>query len=181
MFNKLNLGLLCVVLLGFPIAASAAQISNPTFNVKQNQISLAFGQSVQNNFEKFSIITFCYSQPNEFFRLPGRRNIELITMRGGRGSSYQPNTQSLIFGLSQDAMSPAVWRMYLGINFGIYVESPISDRINSRVTFGERIFIGVNVTDNIVFELYNRHLPSGSLVYENSRQGFAGLSAMWNF
>ncbi|MDR0304203.1 MAG: acyloxyacyl hydrolase [Chitinispirillales bacterium] len=129
--------------------------------------------------EKLFIVGLNYSQPNDFFRLPGRRNVEFLTQRGiGELSQYN---QNIIFGFSQDLISPAVWRLYGGINLGIYIKPQMTDRISSRFTFGERAFLGFRVIDELVLELYARHFSNGDLTGGNAGQNFIGLSVMWNF
>jgi hypothetical protein len=168
------------IILPFLFGAVFAEIPNPAFGGKNNQLSVFFGQSVWGKHkEKLFNFGFFYSQPNDFFRLPGRRNVELMTQRGaGKLSRYNNDA---IFGFSQDLISPALWRMYAGINLGIYIKSEITDRIGSRFTFGERAFIGCKIIDDYVLELYARHFSNGDLTKENGGQNFIGLSVMWNF
>jgi len=163
-----------------------AQIPNVAFGERENQLSLHLGQSGRNYMEDFFLIGFSYSQPNRFFRLPGRINVEFMTHRGlGTLSRYN---QDMVFGFSQDVVLPVFWRwgqhfsrMYLGINLGIYIESEITDRIGSKFTFGERAFLGYRIIDALALELYYRHFSNGDLTAINSGQDLIGLSVMWNF
>jgi hypothetical protein len=157
----------------------SAQIPNPAFCEKNNQASFHFGQSMRGNLENLFLFGLNYSQPDQFFRLPGRINVEFMTQRGTNG--FSKYNQNIIFGFSQDLISPAVWRMYGGINLGIYIKSQTTDRISSRFTFGERAFLGFRVIDALVLELFARHFSNGDLTNINAGQNFVGLSAMWNF
>jgi hypothetical protein len=110
-----------------------------------------------------------------------------MTHRGkGEFSEYN---QDIVFGFSQDLILPAFWwtspkpfcKIYAGINLGIYIEPNITDRIGSRFTFGERVFLGYRIIDGLTVELYGRHFSNGDLTEINGGQNFIGLSAMWNF
>ncbi|MDR0308009.1 MAG: acyloxyacyl hydrolase [Chitinispirillales bacterium] len=163
------------------ILQTHAEIPNPAFGGNNDQISVRFSQSIRDagKLEDLFIFELCYSQPNKFFRLPGRQNMEFITQRGnGELSKYN---QDIIFGLSQDLISPAIWRMYAGINLGIYIKSQVTDRIDSKFTFGERIFLGVRILNEFRLELSVRHFSNGSLTHKNSGQNFAGLNTSFNF
>jgi hypothetical protein len=163
-------------------AAAQAEIHNPAFSGKDNQVSVNFAQSRVKaglKLEELFFLGVCYSQPNHFFRLPGRQNAELMTQFGlGEFSKYN---QDLIFGFSQDVISPGFWRMYAGMNLGIYIKTHITDRIGSRFTFGQRYFLGVNVWNDIGLELYARHFSNGDLAKPNHGQNFLGLSVLWSF
>lgn len=157
----------------------SAQIENPAFCGKKNQASFHFGQSKRENLEDLFLIGLTYSQPDEFFRLPGRINVEFMTQHGVGGLSEY--NQNIIFGFSQDLISPSIWRLYGGINLGIYIKSQTTDRVSSRFTFGERAFLGFRVIDAVVLEFFFRHFSNGDLTEINAGQNFVGLSALWNF
>jgi hypothetical protein len=172
--------LLCVSYYLWACKGVRAEIHNPAFGGHKNQLSVTFGQSMREKQEELFMFGFCYSQPNEFFKLPGRQSVEIITQRaGGKLSKYN---QDAIFGFSQDMISPAVWRkIYAGINLGIYIKSQVTDRIGSKFTFGERVFLGTGIFNDVVLELYGRHFSNGNLTNENAGQNFIGLSTTWNF
>jgi len=175
----MNFFVFFLALLLFAPQKISAQIANPAFCGKKNQASFHFGQSMRGNLENLFFFGLDYSQPDEFFRLPGRINVEFMTQRGvGELSQYN---QNIIFGFSQDLISPALWRLYGGINLGIYIKSQTTERISSRFTFGERAFLGFRVIDALVLELFYRHFSNGDLTDVNAGQNFMGLSAMWNF
>jgi len=152
---------------------------NPAFGGKENQISAYFGVSVRNELEELFLAGVQYSQPNEFFRISGRRCIELMTAHGiGELSRYN---QPLIFGLAQDVIFRLFGTVYTGINLGIYIKSNRTDRICSRFMFGEKMFLGFGFLENYRLELYGRHFSNGTLTENNSGQNFFGLSVMTNF
>jgi hypothetical protein len=172
--------LLCFfALLLFAPQKVSAQIANPAFCGKKNQASFHFGQSMRESLEGLFFFGLDYSQPDEFFRLPGRINVEFMTQRGAGGLSKY--NQNIIFGFSQDVITPPIWRLYGGINLGIYIKSQQTERISSRFTFGERAFLGFRIIDACVLEFFYRHFSNGDLTDINAGQNFMGLSAMWNF
>ena len=173
---------LCIFLLCLSgVHAEGSPKSNPAFGDKDNQVAVFFGASSRGGgVENLFLGGVRYSQPNEFFRLHGRRSMELMTARGGSG--LKRYNQDLIFGLVQDAIFSLPGPLYTGINLGIYIKSEITDRIDSRFTFGEKIFLGVGIFDDIRLELYGRHFSNGSLATSSDgSQNFVGLSVMKNF
>jgi hypothetical protein len=171
--RMLPLCLLCVV-------AVNAEIPNPVFNGKDNQISVHFGQSLWGGgIEELFNLGVCYSQPNRFFRLPGRQSVELMTQFGF--GDYSKYNQDAIFGFAQDVMTPDFWRLYAGYNLGIYIKTQITGRIGSRFTFGQRAFLGFRAADNLNLELFRRHFSNGDLTEQNLAQNFIGLNAAWSF
>jgi len=172
-----------IALFAVCVCVANAEIPNPAFGEADgggiNQISAHFGQSVRGGMEELFIAELCYSQPNRFFRFPGRQNIEFLTQQGIGG--FSDYNQALIFGFSQDMITPGFWRMYAGINLGIYIKGKKTGRIGSEFTFGERVFLGYRVTKDYILELYGRHFSNGGLTEKNAGQNFIGLSAARNF
>ena len=153
--------------------------TNPSFGSKECQVSVYFGASARKEIEDLFLVGVQYSQPNEFFRIHGRRSIELMTAHGiGDFSRYN---QPLIFGLAQDVIFHLFGTMYAGINLGIYIKSNSTDRISSKFTFGEKVFLGFGLLENYRLEWYGRHFSNGTLTEQNGGQNFLGLSVIMNF
>jgi len=170
--------LLCALLYS-PIQAKTPDI-NPAFAGNNSQVSMHFGISAYGEgFEGLFLTGVQYSQPNDFFRIHGRRSVELMTARGSGGLSRY--SQLMIFGFTQDALLPIQGPVYAGINLGIYIKSNATDRISSKFTFGERLFLGIGIFNGVVLELYGRHFSNGTLTEINSGQNFAGVSVIKNF
>jgi len=171
----------CLVFLLFCVSFARAPFSNPAFfGGNDNQVSIFWGAGVRHKSEFENLHTFGvnYSQPNEFFRLCGRRNAELIWKRGAGDLSHHDN---FMLGLSQDMMTPAIWRFYVGAMLGIYIRSDSTNRISSLFTFGQKGFLGFIVNEHVTLEIYARHFSNGTLTTTNSGYDFVGLSANWNF
>jgi hypothetical protein len=159
-----------------------AEIPNLAVGDKDNKISIHAGVSVRGRFEELYLLGLQYSQPNHFFRLPGRLNVELMTAYGS-GEELSRYTQPVVFGFAQDLVIP-LYRpkpVYAGINLGIYIKSHTTDRIDSKFTFGEKVFLGIDIFESMRLELYVRHFSNGTLTEQNSGQNFAGLSVIKNF
>jgi len=176
---RCHLSVLYIFLLCLCAAQAKEPRSNPAFGGRDNQISAHFGVSARGQIEELYLGGAQYSQPNRFFRIPGRQSIELMTAHGsGELSRYN---QALIFGFAQDAVFPLFGPVYAGINLGIYIKSATTDRISSRFTFGERVFLGADIYEDYRLELYGRHFSNGTLTEKNGGQNFLGLSVMRNF
>ena len=170
--------LLCTLLYS-PVQAKTPYV-NPAFAGSNNQVSMHFGVSAYGErFEGLFLTGVQYSQPNVFFRIHGRRSVELMTARGGGELSRY--SQLMIFGFTQDALLPISGPVYTGINLGIYIKSNATDRISSKFTFGEKLFLGIGIFNGVVLELYGRHFSNGTLTEINSGQNFAGVSVIKNF
>ena len=180
----MNLRVFCLIFLAF--GTVFAEFPNSAFEEKHHQLALVLGQGTRGNrhsatgfrIEQLYSVSITYSQPNQFFRLPGRRNCEFIMHRGAGEFSRFNN---LIWGLSQDVISPSLWRMYLGFGIGGYIKSEQTDRISSLFTFGQKGFLGVQVMEQIRLELFTRHFSNGTLTNTSTGYDFTGLSVIWNF
>lgn len=175
-----------------PVVAEES-VFNPMFGSKQNQIMLHSGMSFRSNgFEKLFHASLSYSQPDTFFRLPARNNIEAGVIRGedweeGESTKYFKNELNLsqydttILGLSKDVAVLSGTNSYLTVGLGAYIKNQTSNRIGSKFTFGQRIGVGYRFDSGLNIELFARHFSNGSLTQENSGQNFAGLSTGFSF
>jgi hypothetical protein len=163
-----------------------ADFPNSTFEEKHHQLTFVWGQGTRGNrhsengvkIEQLYSFGITYSQPQEFFRLPGRRNLEFMRHKGfGEFSRFN----NWIFGGSQDVISPSLWRMYLGFGLGAYIKSEQTERISSLFTFGQKGLFGVQVKEYLRLELFARHFSNGTLTNTSSGYDFVGLSTIWNF
>lgn len=169
--------LLSLIVIGFASSKALAEddISKRYFSGQQNQLQIAAGVSSRSDgFEDFYSFNVQYSQPNRFFRLPGRINAEV-----GAGFGEDDYKQR-IAGLSQDLLYSFNDRFYAGVGLGGYIKSKQTDRIESKYTFGERAFVGYSMEQGAV-ELYIRHYSNGSVTTGNAGQNFVGLAYSWHF
>ena len=170
----------------------------------RHQLTLSIGQSIlqPRNFrdkeqgrrvENLFIYSIRYSQPNTFFRKPGRRSLEagiFIGKDGGTdhqvGDTFYPETLSVsqynqtFMGLSQDIQLFNIGNLYLSAELGFCIKNRRTNRINSQFTFGEKATIGYNF-GNLSAEAYIRHFSNGFLTEPNSPQNFYGLRCSYHF
>ena len=181
---------------------------NPAFLGKENQIRLDGGVSISNKGVEgyrrvrsdgsktgyapsliFGMVS--YSQPNTFFRVSGRRSIEIGGLRGrssGRvekedGGTTTSKNYSKYDQVIGGAMQEFIFgreSLYATLGIGIYYASRATDRVGSNFSFGERLGIGFNLgAANI--EVFARHFSNGSVTKANSGHNFAGLSLSYKF
>ena len=119
-----------------------------------------------------------YSQPMELLRLPGRVNvnaIQNIAYNSARGLSF------FGIGISWDVAFIS-WRgFYIGAGIGPYYRDNHDRWVSSRLVFGERFFIGKNITDNLRTEFFTMHFSNGNLTETNLGFNFAGIAVNYSF
>ncbi len=120
-----------------------------------------------------------YSQPDEIFRLNGKRNFEIISWFTFSKNSFSKYTQTFM-GISQDVIFNITKNIYFGGGFGMYIKDKKIDRISSQFTFGQNYFIGYGFK-NIELELMVRYFSNGGLTKINHGQNFIGLKTNYNF
>jgi hypothetical protein len=164
---------------------------NPMFGDKQNQFALYAGGSTGTGalnkmgtswvpVEDMGEIELRYAQPTTFFRLPARQSVDVAQIID-LGDSKHKRTQP-VFGLMQEFLFlPNFEQFYAGFGLGIYLKQNIDDRIDSRFTFGEKLFVGHRFNDEYAVELYWRHFSNGDLTPINHAYNFIGLGATWSF
>lgn len=141
-----------------------------------NQLMIYTGQGFRSSgVEDLYTVNIQYSQPNEFFRIPGRRNIEAGVFAFGDHESGLDENNQFIAGVSQDIFLINSSFFYAGVGLGGYIKSKSTERISSKVTFGQKVFAGLNM-NRVIVEMYLRHYSNGTLTNKNSGQNFMGLS-----
>lgn len=162
---------------------------NPAFNDKRNAIRIEFGASVRSKgFENLYNAQIIYSQPNCFFRLHGRLNVEVGGFFGfGRGfGGVKLNALNLGFaGVSEDILLPlfiseSSGNLYAGLGIGAYIKSKGESRVISNFTFGERVFVGYLWRD-FNFEIFVKHFSNGTLAVPNNGHNFFGITSGYVF
>ena len=129
-------------------------------------------------FEPMTNLMLQYSQPMEIFRLPSRMNLSVVQNLG-----YH-HTQGLSFtaiGVSWD-VALLNWRgFYLGIGIGPYMRDSRDRYVQSRLVFGERVFIGKNIGNDWHIELFTQHFSNGDFTEINRGFNFTGLAVNYSF
>ena len=149
---------------------------NPMFGDRKHRINLTYMQDFDlNGFSGLRGIGFDYSQPNTFFSLAGRINLELESFSG------ISQLTELSFGISQDIALPLFLdNLYLGVGIGIYIRTQADERIGSNFNFGEKIFLGYRFKDawksgDMELELFLKHYSNGALTFPNGGYNFFGI------
>lgn len=175
----------------FIFCGSPAFAANPMFaKDMQNSIALYVGQGtgagtlfklvdpVLWEFEAMTVFMLQYSQPIEFFRLPSRLNFNIVQNFGYEG------TKGLSFGgigVSLD-VSLFDWKgFYFGLGVGPYMRDSKDRYVESRLVFGEKVFIGKNILERWRLELFTLHFSNGDFTPVNKGFNYTGLSASYSF
>lgn len=170
---------------------SFAMASNPMFAENaENSIALYIGQGTGSgtlfklvdpilwDFESMTNLMLQYSQPMNIFRLPSRMNFNIVQNFG-----YH-NTEGLSFtaiGVSWD-IALLNWRgFYLGLGVGPYMRDSKDRYVESRLVFGEKFFIGKNISDKWRAEIFTLHFSNGDFTETNHGFNFAGIAVNYSF
>ena len=182
--------LLSIVLLVFMTMPAFAS-ENPMFGAgNKNQITLNIAQSTGNhNIRKLiwpfdwdiysqTLIMATYSQPVEIFRLPSRMNLSIV-----QNIAYE-SSNGLSFigaGVSWDIALLQYRGFYFGVGIGPYYRDNHDRWVSSRLFFGEKVFIGKDISEHWRGELFTIHFSNGDLTETNSGFNFVGLGAIYSF
>ena len=133
-------------------------------------------------------VLFIYSQPNRFFRLHGRLNVEVGGFFGFYDKKVGQDLGALnlaFAGVSEDILLPlfvgeSSGNLYFGVGIGAYIKSKGESRVISNFTFGERAFVGY-LLDSFSVEIFIKHFSNGTLANPNKGHNFFGLTSGYVF
>ncbi len=165
--------------------------NNPMFGTDtQNSMTLYAGQGTGSgslfklvdpflwDFEPMTVFMLQYSQPTEVFRLPSRINLSFVQNFGyhrDHGLSF------MAVGISWD-IAVINWNgFYLGAGIGPYMRDSRDRYVESRLVFGEKFFIGKNITDRWRAELFTLHFSNGDFTEINHGFNYTGLAINYSF
>ena len=172
------------------VVCPAMSETNVMFGDKINSFTLYAAQSVgsgsflklvQPGIWDFNPQTFLmeqYSQPIKFFRLDSRLNLSVVqnfAYRSSKGLDF------LGIGIAIDTALLQYDGWYMGIGIGPYMRDSMDRWVESRLVFGEKVFIGKNIADNWHIELFTIHFSNGNFTPKNEGFNFAGLSIGYRF
>lgn len=128
--------------------------------------------------EPMTVLMVQYSQPLTIFRLPARQNLHFVQNMGygsDRGLSFSAA------GISWD-VALFNWRgFYLGLGLGPYMRDSRDRYVDSRLMFGEKIFMGMRLSDKWRAEIFTLHFSNGNFTPVNNGFNFAGLAINYSF
>lgn len=175
----------------FILVAPLQTNANPMFAHKtENSIGVFVAQSTgQGNLghliapwdwrvTPMTMIMVQYSQPISLFRLPSR-----INLIGLQNFAYN-SADGASFGAAGISLDVALFNWcgwYAGVGLGPYMRDSGDRFVESRLVFGERVFIGKNVTKRIRAEFFTQHFSNGDFTELNRGFNFAGLAIHWCF
>lgn len=119
-----------------------------------------------------------YSQPINFLRLPGRVNIHALqnfAYRHNDGASFGA------IGVSWDVVFASICGWYIGAGIGPYMRDSGDEYVESRLVFGERVFIGKNIGERVRAEILTQHFSNGDFTNLNRGFNFLGLGINYSF
>ncbi len=171
--------------------AQAAFANNPMFaNNTQNSITLYTGQGTGSgslfklvdpfmwDFEPMTMLMLQYSQPSELFRLPSRINLSFVQ---NFGYHHNHGLSFMAVGISWD-VAVINWNgFYLGVGIGPYMRDSRDRYVESRLVFGEKFFIGKNLTDHWRTEFFTLHFSNGDFTEINRGFNYTGLAINYSF
>lgn len=171
-------------------ASPAIADSNVFFGEKLNSITLYGAQStgsgsllklVQPGIWDFNPQTFImaqYAQPIQFFRLDSR-----LILNIGQNFAYN-SSRGLSFmgiGISVDTALVQYDGWYMGIGIGPFMRNNMDRWVESRLVFGEKVFIGKNINENWNVEMFTIHFSNGNFTPKNEGFNFVGLGIGYKF
>ena len=157
------------------------KINSFTFYAAQGVGSGSLLKLIQPGLWDFDPQTFTmlqYSQPIKFFRLDSRLNLNMV-----QNFAYK-SSQGLNFwgmGISVDTALLQYNDWYMGIGIGPYMRDHMDRWVESRLVFGEKVFIGKNIDEDWHVELFTIHFSNGNFTPANEGFNFAGLSIGYKF
>lgn len=165
--------------------------ANPMFDTHtRNSIGLYLAQSTGHGnlghliwpwdwiINPMTFVMLQYSQPIQIFRLPARINLNMIqnvAYKKDEGKSFGA------IGISWDIVLAQFCDWYFGIGVGPYMRDSGDEYVASRLVFGERVFIGKNLTNHFHAELFTQHFSNGDFTETNRGFNFIGMAINYSF
>lgn len=129
-------------------------------------------------FNPMTVAMIQYSQPIQFLRLPGRVNVHAL-----QNFAYRHNdgTSFGAVGISWDVVFASICGWYVGAGLGPYMRDSGDKYVESRLVFGERVFIGKNISDHVRAEIFTLHFSNGDFTEMNRGFNFLGVGVNYSF
>ena len=178
------------LLVALPAFAESGDV-NPMFGAdNENSVALYVGQGTGLGslfklvdpflweFEPMTNLMLQYSQPVSVFRLPSRINATFVQ---NLGYGHDSGLSFMAIGVSWD-VAFLQWRgFYIGAGIGPYMRDSRDRYVQSRLVFGERVFIGKNIGNDWHIEFFTQHFSNGDFTEINRGFNFTGLSVSYSF
>ncbi|MCL1785790.1 MAG: acyloxyacyl hydrolase [Alphaproteobacteria bacterium] len=172
--------------------AESVPHQNPMFGEFENAFRMDGFYAIDGWADRIATLMFTYSQPNSFFRLPGRRGLHVLRITGDtKGAKdmsmrreYNVQTGSRIaqwaVGLSQEVVFWSPGNFYFGAGIGPFVKEQKNDFLGSEWMAGERVFVGYSF-GQFHAELAAQHFSDGHLNQLNNGMNSVGIAVGMSF
>ena len=133
---------------------------------------------VEWEFVPMTFLMATYAQPITIFKIPARMNatvMQNIAYHSAKGLSF------FGVGLSWDIAAFDWNGWYIGAGLGPYYRDNYDRWVSSRFVFGEKFFIGKNITENMRAEFFTIHFSNGDFTPVNRGFNFSGISVNYSF
>lgn len=177
--------------LAIMIAPGARAYDNPMFGADDiNSVAIHVAQGTgagtlfklvdpfQWDFSPMTMLMAQYSQPMTVFRLPARQNLNVVQNFGYHSSD---NLSFVAVGISWDVVIAQWCGFYLGGGIGPYMRDSHDRYVESRLVFGEKVFVGANISDAWRVELFTLHFSNGDFTDVNRGFNYTGLAINYSF
>lgn len=180
-----------ILLIAFILIPTITVAGNPMFeHHDKNSISIYIAQSTGHGdlghlffpweweINPMTMIMAQYSQPISLFRLPGRVNLTLLqnfSYNSERGKSFAA------LGISWDVLLFSKCGWYVGVGIGPYMRDSGDDYVESRLVFGEKVFVGKNINSVTRLEFFTQHFSNGDFTDVNHGFNFIGMGINHSF
>lgn len=84
-------------------------------------------------------------------------------------------------GVSWDVVFASICGWYFGAGIGPYMRDSGDKYVESRLVFGERVFIGKNIGDRVRAEIFTLHFSNGDFTHLNHGFNFLGIGVNYSF
>ncbi len=164
--------------------------NNVMFGEKINSITLYGAQSTGSgsllkliypgvwDFHPQTFAMFQYSQPVQFFRLDSRLNFN-VAQNFAYNSSQGLSFFAMSISLDSALLQYKDW--YMGIGIGPYMRDNMDYWVESRLVFGEKVFVGKSINENWNIELFTIHFSNGNFTNKNEGFNFVGFGVGYKF
>ena len=164
---------------------------NPFFGNYDNQVAVNFGWGVDSGFlipapvrwVPFVMLNAQYSQPDEVFRLPARRSLNVTQTLGmgtSRGWHWDKYTIPIVT-LSEDVILAHGDEWYWFSGLGVGFQAQQNERIGSKLLFGFKLGAGYRLSECMSVEVFMQHYSNGNTAPENNSYAFFGTGVVYNF
>ena len=190
--RKICLFLICAILPNVSLANKYILPDlNPFMGKYENQIAFGIGQGFDTGIllpppvrpVPFYALSFQYSQPDTFFRIPARRSLNVTQTIGldkKNGWDWRDYTIPIAY-ITEDIALFRYHRIYMGVGAGAGLQAQENKRLGSKLLFEFKVTFGYNFNKEWATEFFIQHFSNANTADENNSYAFYGLGLTYNF